>query len=563
MGISVRPEHVRRYASIARLLVTAARTGLVGEVRDHAASNTLDLDGEWEARDDVDAADDGADESPEQLVRELESMGPTFIKLGQLLSTRADLLPPRYLEALARLQDRVEEVPFDEVKTIVEEELGVRLSTAFREFDPAPLAAASLGQVHRAVLRSGREVAVKVQRPDIRRQIHVDLDSLREVAGLADRRTDVGHRLGFESMVEEFQKAMLAELDYRREARNLRVLGENLAEFDRIVVPQPVDDYSTDRVLTMDLIRGRKVSDIGPLGRMELDGEGLGRELFRAYIKQILVDGFFHADPHPGNVQITDDGRLALLDLGMVARLTPTVREYLVKLLLAVSEGRGEDAARVAEEMCTHLDDYDREAFEHDVATLVTENLEVTVGELAAGRVVAELSRIAAADGLRPPPELSMLGKALLNLDEVARLLAPEFDPNQALRDEAARILQHRLADLVSPGSVVAAALEARDFVEKLPSRVNRVLDTVADGEVRLNLRGFDEHELMRGLQKVANRVAMATVLAALIIGAAMLMRVDTDARLFGYPALAIVCFLIAAAGGVALLVSILISDRR
>ena len=557
MALSLKPQHAAQYSRIVKLLLKHGRRDMVARV---GADDLIDMrDGD--APGDVDKEREDA----ESLAADLESMGPTFIKLGQLLSTRADLLPDAYLTALSRLQDDVEPIAFDEVRDIVENELGVRLSKGFREFDERPLAAASLGQVHRAVLRSGREVAVKVQRPNIRKQIIDDLDALVEMAGVVDKRTDVGRRYGFGVMVEEFRRAMLAELDYRREADNLRTLGANLAEFDRIIVPQPVDDYTTDRVLTMDYAPGRNLTQLGPLGRMELDGEALGEQLFRAYVKQILVDGFFHADPHPGNVLVTSEEppRLALLDLGMVARVPPELRDQLVKLLLAVSEGRGEDAAGYAHSMSEPLDDYDRAEFTRRVSRMVSDHAGASVADISAGLVVAELSRAAADCGLRPPPELTMLGKALLNLDEIARTLAPDFDPNQALRDEAAELLRHNLVGLLSPASVLSAALEAKEFAEKLPARVNSVLDTLAEGQVQLQIKGIDEQDIMRGFQKVANRITAGLVVAALIVGAAMLMRVETSATLFGYPAVAIVCFLAAAAAGVALLVTTFWGDRH
>lgn len=536
--LSLRPDQLRRYTRLVRLLIKLAREG--------GPEN-----------------DDATPEEAEALVSELEAMGPTFVKLGQLLSTRADLLPDTYLAALSRLQDDCEPVPFDEIRQIVEEELGVRISTAFAAFDPDPIASASLGQVHRAQLRSGADVAVKVQRPNIRETIEADLKALIDMASLVDRRTEIGRRYGFEPMVEEFRLAMMDELDYRREATNLRVLAGNLSEFDRIVVPQPVPDYTRDRVLTMDYVDGRKLTAIGPLGRMELDGDVLGEQLFKAYVKQILVDGFFHADPHPGNVLLTRDQRLALIDLGMVARLSPELREHLVKLLLAVGEGRGEDAAEHVIAFSDRLDDFDKAAFTRRVARLVTRNAGVTIDELAAGRVVVEVSRASAECGLRPPPELSMLGKALLNLDEVVRVLAPDFDVNAALRGEAGNLVRHHLSDLMSPGTVLAAAIDAKEFAGKLPSRVNAVLDTLAEGEIRLNVKGIDEHEFMQGMQKLANRVTAGLIVAALIVGAAMLMRVDTKARLFGYPALAMVCFILAAASGFAIVGAALLGDRR
>jgi len=555
VGISTRPEHIRRYKDIAALLFKHAR----GDVAERARAG---LDGLVQ-----DPAAVGADvqADAEALAKDLEGLGPTFVKLGQLLSTRADLFPPAYLEALGRLQDGCEPVPYDLIAEVVEAEIGARLSNAFAEFSREPLAAASLGQVHRARLRSGKEVAVKVQRPDIREQITDDLDAIAEIAGFVDRHTEAGRRFGFGPMVAEFGRSMLAELDYRREASNLEQLGRNLADLDRIVVPQPVADYTTGRVLTMDFVPGRKVTSLGPLALMDIDGPALADQLFEAYLKQILDDGFFHADPHPGNVSITDDGRLALLDLGMVGRLAPEMQDRLITLLLAISEGDGADAADAALELGHRRADvtFDEEEFRRRVTHLVAEQSGAALDELAAGAVIAELSRISGECGLRPAAELTMLGKALLNLDEVARTLAPDFSPAEAIRDHAARILQRRMVQSVTPGRLFAVALDAKEFTEKLPGRVNKVMDALAEGQLTLNVQGIDEQALLRTIRTTANRLTTGMVLAALIIGASQLMRVDTKSQLLGYPALAIVCFLAAALAGFGLLVAIIWSDRK
>jgi predicted unusual protein kinase regulating ubiquinone biosynthesis (AarF/ABC1/UbiB family) len=509
----------------------------------------------------AEAAGSDAEADAAELAEALEQLGPTFVKLGQVLSTRADLLPPVYLEALSRLQDRVAPFGFAEVEEIVTRELGVRLSKGFRTFESEPMASASLGQVHRAELRDGRPVAVKVQRPDIRAQIERDMEVIADIASLADDHTEAGRRLGFSDMVEEFRRSLMAELDYRQEADNLITLGANLADHALIVVPQPVADYSTDLVLTMDLVSGRSLNRITPIGRSELDGAPLAAALFSAYLDQILVHGLFHADPHPGNVLVTDDGRLALLDLGMVARVAPELQDQLIKLLLAVGEGRGRDAADVAVSMGRPLEGFDGDRFRDRAAEMVHRVQGATLGQLQAGQVVAELTQIAAQSSLRLPAELTMLGKALLNLDETARILDPTFDPNDALQREASEVMRKKLLQSASPGNLIGAALEAKEFAERLPGRVNQVMDALAEGKLTLNVQGIDEREIMRSAQKLANRIAASVVVASLVIGAALIMRIRTDAELFGYPALAIVLFLIAAAAGLWLLISIQLSD--
>jgi len=546
MPSSLQPRHLGRYAAIGALLLKHRGDLLAQPDRDGLI-----------AEDDTTATSDDA----AKLVEALESMGPTFVKLGQLLSTRSDLLPPVYTEALSRLQDEVVPFGFAEVEDIVEAEIGARLSNAFQSFDHEPMASASLGQVHRAVLRDGRPVAVKVQRPGIRRQVVEDMDVIEELAGFVDEHTRTGDRLRFAAMAAEFRRSLVAELDYRREADNLRALARDLAGHDRIVVPLPVDDYTTSIVLTMDLIDGRNVGSLGPLAQMELDGRPLAEQLFRAYLDQILVHGFVHADPHPGNVLLTKEGQLALVDLGMVVRVSSGLQDELIRLLAAVSEGQAAVAAEVLVGMGEKGPDFDADAYHRQIARLVAGNQPTTVGQLEAGVVVGELARAAAAAGLHPPVEMTMIGKALLNLDQVARILDPEFDPNAAIREHTADIVRDKLLASASPANILHAAMDAKEFAERLPGRVNKVMDALAEGELTLNVQGVDEAELMRGIQKLANRVTTGIVVAALIIGAAMVMRIETDAQLFGYPTLAIVLFLVATIVGLWLVVTSLLSD--
>jgi ubiquinone biosynthesis protein len=510
---------------------------------------------------DEDPAGTGPD--AEALARDLESLGPTFIKLGQLLSTRADLLPPPYLEALARLQDDVDPFPFEDVERIVQEELGVRLSKAFDEFDPQPIAAASLGQVHRAVLRGGRAVAVKVQRPGIRERVQADLASLEEMATLVERFTSASKNIDAARLLDEFRRSLMAELDYREEAQNLIALARQLEAFDRIVVPLPIADYSTSRVLTMDFISGVKITAVSPVEWTEIDGGALAEDLFRAYLQQILVDGTFHADPHPGNVFLTTDHRIALLDLGMVGRLSSTMQEQLMKLLLAISEGRGDDAASVAITLGERREEFDEAALRRSVVQLVGRYRSRALKDLNAGVVMLEMARSGGQHGLRMAPELALLGKTLLNLDEIGRVLDSEFDVNASLRRNATSLMRRRMLKSASPANLFTSMLEAREFAERLPSRVNKILDRFAGDDLRLKVEVIDHGSIIDGLQKVANRIALGLVLAALIVGAAMLMRVPTRFTILGYPGFAILLFLVAAGGGFWMAWTILAGDVR
>jgi ubiquinone biosynthesis protein len=553
MALSLKTEHLKRYKDIAQLFVKYGRSDLL-----KSAGLEAELEGEGAA------VPGDADELARQLTDDLEKLGPTFIKLGQLLSTRPDLLPVPFIEALTRLQDKVEPFPYKEVEAIITSELGVRLSKLFREFDREPLAAASLGQVHRAWLRDGRPVAVKVQRPGIRERIQEDLEALDEIAQTLDKRTEIGARYQFAGMLHEFRRSLIKELDYRQEARNLATLRANLAQFDRIVVPAAIDDYTTGRVLTIDYIRGQKITSINPVVRTELDGAVLAEQLFQAYLRQILIDGFVHADPHPGNVFLTEDDRIALLDLGMVARVTPTMQEKLLQMLLAVSEGRADEAATIAISIGDVQEDYfDETGFRRKVAELVAENQGASIEQMQVGRTILMVSRMSAESGIRVPSELTMLGKTLLNLDQVGRTLDPTFDPNASIRRNATELTTERLRRSLSAGNFMASLMELRDFAQRLPARVNRILDMVADNKLKVNVDAIDEKLLMEGFQKVANRITTGLILAALIVGAAMLMRVESSFRILGYPALAMLFFLVAAGGGIFLLVDIFMTDYR
>lgn len=556
MGLSMDPKHLKRYGQIAGLLVRHGR----GDIVKRAGLESALVGGE-------EVTTTGGDDAKlagraEALAEDLESMGPTYVKLGQLLSSRADLLPPEYLAALGKLQDQVEPFPFDEVDRIVSQELGVRLSKAFTEFEREPMAAASLGQVHRAVLRDGRDVAVKVQRPGIRDRVREDLSTLEELAGFLDDHSERAHQYRLTDILDQFHRSVLKELDYRNEASNLLILGSNLEGMDAILVPKPVSSYTTSRVLTMELVKGRKITALSPMALMEIDRERLGDELFRAYLRQILVDGFFHADPHPGNVFITDDGRIALLDLGMTATLAPDLRQDLMKLLLAVADGQPEEAARILLELSEPSAHADIRGFTREVSDLLLRSEGRTAENVALGLVVLDLVGLAGKHGISPPSELTMLGKALFNLDQVGRTLDPDLEPNAAIRRHAGELMERRMLDALSPSAMLKTFIEANELIQKLPQRINRIMELVSENRLTLKVDTIDEVRLIHGLEKIANRITLGLVIAALIVGAALLVRVDGGPQILGYPALSLIFFLAAAIAGITLALEIVLKDR-
>jgi predicted unusual protein kinase regulating ubiquinone biosynthesis (AarF/ABC1/UbiB family) len=344
------------------------------------------------------------------------------------------------------------------------------------------------------------------------------------------------------------------ELDYTKEAENLRVIGANLAEFELIVVPQPIEGYTAKRVLTMDYVGGTKVTEVSPVVKLDLQRDVLSDMLVRAYLKQIVLDGVFHADPHPGNVLITETGQLALIDLGMIGRLSPQMQERLLKLLLAVSDGRGEDVAEVAITLGEKLPEFNDAGFRRDISALVGRVGHQNIGEFQIGRVFLDLTQLINNNAMRAPAELTMLGKTLLNLDQVARALDPQLDVNEAIRRNGVELMTRRMKKTATSGGILATVLEAKEFAEKLPGRVNRVLDALAASELKLKVEVIDDGAIIEGLQKVANRITHGLILAAMIVAAAMVMRVNST--------FAMVLFAMAGLGMLYLAYEILRHDR-
>ncbi|MGZ7033409.1 MAG: ABC1 kinase family protein, partial [Thermoanaerobaculia bacterium] len=376
----------------------------------------------------------------EAFANALKGMGPTYVKFGQVLSTRPDIVPPEYIDALESLQDQIDPFSFAEVEKIVEEELHVRISKAFESFDSTPLAAASLGQVHRAVLRDGREVVVKIQRPGVREQVHKDLEVFTDIAHTIEQHSDLGRRMNLVAAIDQARTTLLNELNYVQEAHNMEVLRANLAEFPQIYIPQVVTDFSSSRVLTTELVKGRKVSKLTPLAMIEHDYAELAGVLTRAYLKQICVDGIWHSDPHPGNVfirDVDDMPQVVLLDFGMVSRVGHEMQDEIIKLLLAISTNRGTEVA----ESCIRLSEVG-ERFEvtklvREITTIVATMHDASAQQINAGQIIFNVISVANNNDLKAPPELTMLAKTLLNLDGITKRLDPEYDPEKVIRDYA------------------------------------------------------------------------------------------------------------------------------
>lgn len=499
---------------------------------------------------------------PEELAEDLKKMGPTYVKLGQLLSTRPDLLPQEYLTALAELQDDVETVPFEEVERIFEEEIGVKINKAFELFDPEPLASASIGQVHRALLPSGRMVAVKIQRPGIRKRFTEDLDTLKEMAALAVKHSKDAKKYAVDDMLEELRFILLNELDYAKEFQNLLIMRENLKEYDQIIVPEPVKEYSSSRILTMDFVEGKKITSVGALKRMETDFTPLMDQLVKAYMQQIIVDGFAHADPHPGNIRLTDKGQMALMDLGMVAKFSPKMQEKIMRLLIGMSKKDGDEITDALIALSDYqADETNLDQFRKNINRLVMDSTSTNAADMETGRALIQMNRVAADEGIKLAVELNILGKILLNMDQIVAVLTPQYDLQKAIRRFMDEMVNQKMKQELKPENLYGLLLENKKLAENLPFRLNKITENLAENTFEMKINAIDEDRLTDGFQKVANRITSGLIIAAMIIGAALLMRIPSTYSIMGYGVMPFLFFMIAIGLGLYLVYNIMFKD--
>lgn len=502
-------------------------------------------------------------EAPVCFARDLEALGPTYVKLGQLLSTRPEILNAPYREALARLQDQVRPIPYESIVQVFQEELGRSPEMVFRRFEREPLGSGSLAQVHAAELATGEAVVVKIQRPGIRPQILRDLDGMELVAEHVEAHTSWGSRYHFAEVIHELRHHLLTELDFAQEARAQMHLRDGINAHANLYVPWVVEALSTPRVLVMERIQGVKVGELTEADRRILPGAAMIDDLFHAYLRQVMMDGYFHADPHPGNLLLGDQGRLCILDFGLCARFSPDLQENLLQFVLALAEGRGKDTAQMALKLGQAGPEFDRFRFEHNVSRIMLSQRDASVAHQSMGETVFALIRACADHHLHLPVEINLLGKTLMNLDLAALRLNPAFQPARAVRHYASEAVRKKVAEAFSMPRLLQSSLEWKDLIEQTPARLNRLLGTISDNRIGFKIDAIDEDFLMQGFQKIANRITIGLILAALIVGAALLMRVPTDFRIFGYPGLAILCFFGAAFGGMGLIIEIIWGDRK
>ena len=457
-----------------------------------------------------------------RLRRTLDDLGPTFVKFGQLLSTRSDILPESVLAELQKLQDTVRPMPAGAAQAIVERELGAPVDEVFERFYPDPLGSASIGQVHRAVLRSGEVVAVKVQRPEAPGRVESDLELMREFALLLDRRFARRIFVDVRGLVAEFETVIRRELDYTAEAANARRFAANFAETP-VVIPRIHLEYSTPRVLTLQYIEGIRFRDIRPLLLAPSERRRVASMGADAIFKMAFEDGFFHGDPHPGNLILTPQGDLALLDFGMVGYMSRGDIEALSRLFIAVVQRDAAAALRGLEALGVRYTTEVRDDLVRDLRVFLNKYSGLSVGEVTLGQALSELIALARNYRLRVPPVFPLLTKALVTAEGLARAIDPTINVYEVARPYARRLLLERYEPEGVLEGVRERALEYARYVEDYPEQLRQLLSEVADGELEVQLRHGGLDELVGEVDVLANRLVFALVSGALLLGSCML----------------------------------------
>jgi ubiquinone biosynthesis protein len=501
--------HLNRSRQIAGVLMTHGWTYLTGVSSDKALGNNST-----------------SGSKPEHLRLALEQLGTTFVKLGQILSTRADLLPPEYLTELTKLQDCASPVPFEAIKQTLDAELGRPIEEMFAEFDPKPVAAASIGQAHQAKLLDGTEVIVKIRRPGVVEQVNEDLEILKELAAAASKRWQFAHRYDLTGLVEEFSQTLRAELDYIREAHNAERFAANFEGDPIIRIPRVFWDTTTSRVLTLEHVRGLKINDLVGLDQRGIDRRYLAESATGAVLKMVCEDGFFHADPHPGNFFIQPDGAIALIDFGMVGVLDEATQDRLADLLISISRNDAERLVDVFLDLGVTRTRVDRQSFRRDIENLLSAYWGLPLSELRVINVLDDVFEVMRRHHLHLPSNLALLLKTVIMVEGLGVNLDPDFRLTTVLGPYSEKLLLRKYSPVRWLKQAGRAGLDFARLGAEMPQQLRRIVSAAEVGNLQIGMRpeGFDP--VIDRLDKIANRIVLGVIAAAFINGLAVLVSV-------------------------------------
>ncbi|MGI5927754.1 MAG: ABC1 kinase family protein, partial [Thermacetogeniaceae bacterium] len=518
LGLRKRYKHLQRYRQIANIL---ARHGFDFLLRDLELAQFLE-------RRKKDAANRPKEALPrviraQRLRMVLEDLGPTFIKLGQFFSTRTDFLASEYIRELEKLQDDVPPFSYPEAKETIQMELGHPIEKLFTSFDRVPLAAASIGQVHRATLPNKQEVVVKIRRPGVEKRLATDLEILHDLARLADRDTSFQNVYSFRAMVEEFEEVITRELDFSKEGFHAEIFRKNFRDDPSIYIPEVVWDYTTPRVLTMEYVEGVKLTDIAEISNRGINRKIIARLLSSALLQMVLLDGFFHADPHPGNLSALKDDKLVFMDFGIVGHLSENLKKCIGDLVLGLINRNTSQVTRALTDMGVLPPDIDRDAFYHDVDRMREKYYEIPFEELKLADSINDVLGIASRHSIRIPMKITMLAKALVTAEGVSRQLDPELSLAEVARPFKNRLLARRFNFKSLRHQLMLNLADFQRLLTHLPQRLEQITELIYAWQLKIKIHNPDIYYFANKLNALVNRLVLSILLGSLIIGSSLL----------------------------------------
>ncbi|VVB86172.1 protein kinase UbiB [uncultured archaeon] len=497
-----------------------------------------------------------------RLRQALTKLGVTFVKFGQILSTRYDLVPEEYINELAKLQDEVPPFGYEEAKKVVEKEFGKNLDEIFLSFNPEPIAAASIGQVHRAKLLGGEDVAVKVMRPGVEKQIEVDLTIMMSLAKFAEKHIRESKFFNPVGFVEEFSRIIRQETDYAHEAQNARRFYDNFAGSATVIIPKVYDEYVSKHVLTQEYSDGIRLSDIARIEEAGLDKKKISTDIANAYLKMIFDDGFYHADPHPGNILVTREGKIVFLDFGMAGYVDPELREWLANLIIAIQRNDAGFLIEALTEMGLVVEGGESPMFRMKLEELINHYYGMSSKFIDPIRFLRDLIDILIKSRGKIPANIMLLSKTLVIRDEIARNIDPEHNFAELVEPYVKKLVEERISPSYILKETARTIWDFARLAKAFPRRLNNILSKAEKGTMKFELehRGFEA--LVEEMDITSNRLSFSLIISALIVGSSIIITTNTPPRFFGVSFLGMFGFFIAGVLGFGLVISILRSGK-
>ncbi|HWR57691.1 MAG TPA: AarF/ABC1/UbiB kinase family protein [Thermodesulfovibrionales bacterium] len=503
---------------------------------------------------------------PERLRTAFEELGPSFIKLAQILSSRPDLITAQFANEFRKLQDEVPPFPVSEARQIIEEELKQPLDKVFREFDDRPVAAASIAQVHHAKLIDGSDVIVKVQRPGIKEQIETDIDILVVAARLLERHVPESRFFNPVGIVEEFSRTVMREMDFVGEAKNCSRFKMNFENTPDVYIPAVYSQFVTEKVLVMERVQGVRIDDIAGIVAMGVDRKALVGVSVSAYFKMVLEDGYFHADPHPGNLLVMPDGKLAFVDFGIVGRVTPEMIETMANTFLSLIHKDFDRLIDLYVELGYVSEDVDLERFRREFKTDLLFFLEPLYGrtliEVNFAQYLDIITHVALKHRMRIPSDLLLINKALLILENIGRELDPNLDFIAAAEPYASRIVKDRYNPSKIYEKMVRNAMEFGNFFAVFPKQMKRIVQKILRDDIHIKLSHSGLDRFITDMDRSSNRITFGLIISAILVSSAIMHSTGAGPKVFGLSVLGILSFGMAFLMGIWLIISIIRSGR-